>query len=74
MDGLEAVVVEETQLVRAGHLSKASGLGLKKAELSGAYFKTVERLKAHGSVSRAWRRRTRQRAGTSFCRACSKPT
>jgi hypothetical protein len=50
MDGLEAVVVEETQLVRAGQLSKASGLGLKKAELSGLYFKTVERLKAHGKL------------------------
>jgi hypothetical protein len=47
MDGLEAVVVEETKLVRAGHLRQATGLGLKKAELSGLYFKAVERLKAN---------------------------
>jgi hypothetical protein len=46
MDGLEAVVLEETQLVRAGELRKATGLGDKKAELSGLYFKTVERLKS----------------------------
>ena len=45
MDGLEALVVEETQLVRAGQLRKASGLGQKKAELSSLYFKAVERLK-----------------------------
>jgi hypothetical protein len=50
MDGLEAVVVEETQLVRAGQLRKASGLGLKKAELSGLYFKAVEHLKANGRL------------------------
>jgi hypothetical protein len=48
MNGLEAVVVEETELVRAGQLSKATGLGDKKAELSGRYFKTVERLKSNG--------------------------
>jgi hypothetical protein len=45
MDGLEAVVVEETQLVRAGQLRKASGLGQRKSELSGLYFRAVERLK-----------------------------
>jgi hypothetical protein len=50
MDGLEAVVVEETQLIRAGELSKASGLGQKKTELSSVYFKTVERLKANGKL------------------------
>jgi len=50
MDGLEAVVSEETKLVRAGHLSKASGLGLEKSELSGRYFKAVERLKASGKL------------------------
>ena len=48
MDGLEAVMVEETALVRAGQLRKASGLGLKKSELSSVYFKAVERLKANG--------------------------
>jgi hypothetical protein len=47
MDGLEAVVAEETQLVRAGQLRKASGLGQKKTELSGHYFKAVERLKTN---------------------------
>jgi hypothetical protein len=47
MDGLEAVVAEETELVRAGHLRQATGLGLKKTELSGLYFKAVERLKAN---------------------------
>jgi hypothetical protein len=47
MDGLEAVVVEETELVRAGHLRQATGLGQKKTELSGLYFKAVERLKAN---------------------------
>jgi hypothetical protein len=48
MDGLEAVVVEETELVRAGQLRKATDLGLKKTELSSLYFKAVERLKANG--------------------------
>jgi hypothetical protein len=48
MDGLEALVVEETELVRAGELRKASGLGQRKNELSGRYFKTVERLKTSG--------------------------
>jgi hypothetical protein len=48
MDGLEAVVVEETQLVRAGQLRKATGLGQKKTELSGLYFRAAERLKANG--------------------------
>jgi hypothetical protein len=50
MDGLEAVVSEETRLVRAGHLSKASGLGFEKSELSGRYFKAVERLKASSKL------------------------
>ena len=47
MDGLEAIVTEETALVRAGHLRKASGLGGKKTELCSLYFKSVERLKAN---------------------------
>ncbi|HEY4407242.1 MAG TPA: hypothetical protein VGN55_21555 [Xanthobacteraceae bacterium] len=47
MDGLEAVVTEETELVRAGHLRKATGLGAKKTELCSLYFKAVERLKAN---------------------------
>ena len=50
MDGLEAVVAEETALVRAGQLRKATGLGRKKTELSGFYFKAVERLKANGKL------------------------
>jgi hypothetical protein len=48
MDGLEAVVVEETELVRAGQLRKATGLELKKSELSSLYFRAAERLKANG--------------------------
>jgi hypothetical protein len=50
MDGLEAVVVEETQLVRAGELRNATGLGQKKTELSGLYFRAAERLKANGKL------------------------
>jgi hypothetical protein len=50
MDGLEAVVAEETALVRAGELRKATGLGPRKSELSGVYFKGVERLKANGKL------------------------
>jgi hypothetical protein len=50
MDDLDAVVTEETELVRAGHLRKASDLGRKKAELSSLYFKTVEGLKANGKL------------------------
>jgi hypothetical protein len=50
MDGLEAVVLEETALVRAGQLRKAAGLGLRKSELASIYFKSVERLKANGKV------------------------
>ena len=50
MDGLEAVVVEETALVRAGQLRKATDLGVKKTELSGRYFKAVERLKASSKL------------------------
>ncbi len=41
---------EETRLVRAGHLSRATSLGLQKSELSGRYFKAVERLKASGKL------------------------
>jgi hypothetical protein len=48
MDGLEAVVTEETRLVRAGQLRKATGLGPRKSELSGLYFKAAEQLKANG--------------------------
>jgi hypothetical protein len=50
MDGLEAVVAEETELVRAGQLRQATGLGVRKTELSGLYFKTVERLKASSKL------------------------
>ena len=50
MDGLEAVMAEETALVRAGQLRKATSLGPKKSELSGVYFKGVERLKAKGKL------------------------
>jgi hypothetical protein len=50
MDGLEAVMVEETELVRAGQLSKATGLGDQKTELAALYFRTAERLKASGKL------------------------
>src|SRR5215469_13621271 len=43
MDGLESVLVEETALVRAGQLRKATGLEPRKAELCGRYFKAAER-------------------------------
>jgi hypothetical protein len=45
MDGLEALVEQETALVRAGHLRKAAEIEPKKTELAGRYFKAVERLK-----------------------------
>jgi hypothetical protein len=48
MDGLQAVVTEETRLVRAGQLRKATGLGPRKSQLSGLYFKAAEQLKANG--------------------------
>jgi hypothetical protein len=48
MDGLEAVVEQETELVRAGQLGKATGLSSKKTELAGLYLKAAERLKANG--------------------------
>jgi hypothetical protein len=47
MDGLETVVAQETELVRAGQLRKATDLGPRKTELSSHYFKTAERLKAN---------------------------
>jgi hypothetical protein len=50
MDGLEVVLAEETKLIRAGQLRTATGLGLKKNELSGRYFKAAERLKMHGKL------------------------
>src|ERR1700682_2229260 len=50
MDSLKAVVVEETALVRAGQLRKATDLGVKKTELSGRYFKAVERLKVSSKL------------------------
>ncbi len=53
MDGLEAIVVEETALVRAGKLKSASLLMPKKTELSNLYFKTVEQLRAQKLMSRA---------------------
>jgi hypothetical protein len=53
MDGLEAIVVEETALVRAGKLRGARALGPKKAELSSVYIKTLEQLKAQRLVARA---------------------
>jgi len=51
LDGLEAVMVEETALVRAGRLHKATELGARKQELSGLYFKTVEQLKTNNKLT-----------------------
>lgn len=54
MDGLKTVVEQETALVRAGELRKATGLGPRKSELAGRYFKAAERLKANAKfLSRA---------------------
>jgi hypothetical protein len=54
MDGLAAVVEQETALVRAGHLRKAAAIEPHKAELAGRYFKTATRLKANARfLSRA---------------------
>jgi hypothetical protein len=50
MDGLEAVVEEETALVRGGQLRQATALGPKKAELSGFYFRAAEQLKSKGNL------------------------
>jgi hypothetical protein len=47
MDGLEAVVEQETALVRAGQLRKAADISPKKTELAGRYFKSAERLKVN---------------------------
>jgi hypothetical protein len=47
MEVLESVVLQETKLVRAGELREATVLGSEKSELSGHYFKAVERLKAN---------------------------
>jgi hypothetical protein len=46
MDGLEAIVGEETALVRAGKLASARALGARKTELSILYFKAADELKA----------------------------
>jgi hypothetical protein len=47
MEGLQAVVEQETELVRTGQLRKASGLGAKKAELGRLYYVAAEQLKAN---------------------------
>ena len=46
MDGLKILVEQETELVRAGELRKATGLEPRKNELAGRYFKAAQRLKA----------------------------
>ena len=54
MEGLKALVEQETALVRAGDLRKATGLEPRKSELAGRYFKAAERLKANAKfLSRA---------------------
>src|SRR5216684_1324930 len=47
MDGLQAVLEQETALVRAGELRQATGLEPMKTELAGHYFKAAERLKVN---------------------------
>jgi hypothetical protein len=49
IDGLEAIVEQETALVRAGQLRKAADISTKKSELAGRYFKEVERLKTNAA-------------------------
>ena len=53
MDGLEAIVIEETALVRAGKLKHASLLGAKKTALSTLYFRTVDEVRVQKLMSRA---------------------
>src|SRR6266567_2819010 len=54
MDGLQAVLEQETALVRAGELRQATGLEPRKTELAGHYFKAAERLKVNAKfLSRA---------------------
>jgi hypothetical protein len=47
IDGLEALVAEETRLVRAGQLRQASGLASRKAELAIRYARATDRIKAN---------------------------
>jgi len=47
MDGLKTLVEQETALVRAGELRRATGLEPRKSELAGRYFKAAERVKAN---------------------------
>ena len=47
MDGLRTLVEQETALVRAGELRKATGLEPRKNELAGRYFKAAAQLKAN---------------------------
>jgi len=50
MEGLKSLVEEETALVRAGELRKATGLEPRKSELAGRYFKAADRLKANAKL------------------------
>ena len=47
MNGLESIVEQETELVRAGQLRKAADIAPKKTELAGRYFMGAQRLKAN---------------------------
>jgi hypothetical protein len=47
IDGLEAVVTEETRLVRAGQLREATALAPRKTELAIRYTRAIDRIKAN---------------------------
>jgi hypothetical protein len=47
MDELRSVAEEETALVRAGHVAKATRLEPRKAQLAGQFFASAERFKAN---------------------------
>jgi hypothetical protein len=47
IDGLEAVVAEETRLVRAGQLRQATALAPRKTELAIRYARATDRIKAN---------------------------
>jgi hypothetical protein len=47
INGLEAVVTEETRLVRTGQLRQATGLAPRKSELAIRYARATDRIKAN---------------------------
>ena len=49
LEALLGIVEEETELVRAGRISRAAKLETRKAELCGLYLGAAERLKANSA-------------------------